>query len=390
MKKYDVIILGAGASGVFCAANIFDGLKVAVIEHNEKPLLKVKISGGGRCNFTNENITYNNYKSENNKFCISALKQFTSEDFVNLVKSQNISFSHKKLGQLFCDNKSDEIIKMLKNLSKKNNIDFIYNSEIKNLSKNKNEFILETSIGKFASKNAVVATGGMSFNNLGATDVGYKIARSFGIKIIEPKPALVPLVLSEKERFSDLSGLSLVVKVECDKKEYKDDLLFTHFGLSGPAILKISSYWDHGKDIKIDFSPNRNLNEYFVNSKRKNSKKKISTLLSVVLPNKLALYLVEQNLSDIEIGNISDKKLEEFASKVHNFKLSPTGTKGFNMAEVTKGGVDVNEISSKTFESKKVEGLYFIGEVLDVAGDLGGYNLQWAWSSAYAASQNIY
>ena len=390
MKKYDVIILGAGASGMFCAANIYDGLKVAVVDHNEVALSKVKISGGGRCNFTNENISHDNYVSKNNKFCISALKQFTSQDFIQIVKENDIEFSHKKLGQLFCVNKSGEIIKLLKKLCSNKDINFIYNSSIKKVSRNEDIFVVETSKGKLSAKNVVVATGGMSFVNLGATDIGYKIARDFGIKIVEPKPALVPLLLNEQERFDKLSGLSLNVKVRCENKEYKDDLLFTHFGLSGPAILKISSYWDHGKTIEIDFLPSRDIKKYFQDSKSKFPKKKLSTLLSVILPNKLVLHIMERHFKDIEIGNISDVKLENFASLIHNYKLTPNGTKGFAMAEVTKGGVDVNEISSKTFESKRISNLFFIGEVLDVAGDLGGYNLQWAWSSGYAASQNIY
>ncbi len=341
MKK-QVVIIGAGASGLMCAIEAGKrGRKVIVIDHSGSAGRKIFASGGGRCNFTNLNIGEENYISTNEGFVRSALARFTPDKITELLKKHNISYRHKTAGQLFCAGSSRQVVNMLMQECKKAGVTFLLNNKIETIEKKDATFIIKCGQKTFKADALVVATGGLSYPKLGASDFGYKIARQFGIKVTECRPALVPLRfgVSDMRIVGNLSGVSLKVKVTCNKQSFVDDMLFTHSGLSGPAILQISSYWRPGDVIILNLPSDQHL------------------------PRRLA------------------------GLDLHNWKLKPIGTMGYNEAEVTSGGVDTKEISSKTFESRKISGLYFIGEVLDVTGQLGGYNLHWAWASGFAAGQ---
>ncbi len=384
MKQYDVIIVGAGASGLICAGELgLRGVKTLVLNSGDKIGKKIKIAGGGRCNFTNLNVSKDNYVSNNPNFVISALKQFSNYDFIEMVKEAKIPYYEKKDGQLFCKNSSLDIINMLSKRCEQGSVKIINNYIVDDVVKQDDAYIVNSD---YKTENLVIAAGGMSYKNLGASDIGYKIARKFGLKIIEPKPALVPLVIDGCDK---LKGISLNVKVKFGKQSFTDDMLFTHFGLSGPAILKISNYWNKGEVIEIDLVPEIDIYDFLIKERESGNKKKLVNLLNGILPERLAEFIAKEMKINGNILELSNKKIREIANRINNWQVTPSKTKGFDMAEVTKGGVDVNEISSKTFESKKHNGLYFIGEVLDVTGELGGFNLQWASSSGASMARNL-
>lgn len=385
---FDVIIIGAGASGTACAAAASQrGLKTAVLEHCAAGLNKVRISGGGKCNFTNLNAEASAYVSQNPKFALSALRQFSQHDFIKMMHDEKIAYYEKTQGQLFCRDSSDAIIKMLQKQAKK--AKFFYNTRIGNIEKN-GEIFEVTANGKvFTSGSLVIACGGASYPNIGATEDGYKIAKKFSLKVIPYKPALVPLNLDNEtmKKTLALKGIALDAEVRCNKFCIRENILFTHFGLSGPAILQASLYWNKGDTVCINFLPEENAQAFLLQAKEQTPQKKISSVLKTRFPDRFVNFLLEGK--DGNIGETSNKTLAALAEKTGNWQTVPVGTQGFRLAEVTAGGVDTNEISSQTMEAKKVKGLFFIGEVLDITGRLGGYNLQWAWSSGFTAGKYV-
>lgn len=386
-KNFDVIILGAGASGLFCAMTAAQrGYNVAVLEHNNQALKKTGISGGGKCNFTNLGANAKNYVSENPHFVISALKQFSPQDVLDFFLERNLAYKEKAPGQLFCQNSAQEIIDILHRECRQ--VSFFYNSQIKEIIHSQN-FCLSTNNGDFSASSLVIATGGVSYPALGASELGYQIAKQFGHKVIPFKPALVPLNLDNElmKKTIKLQGISLPVTITCGKFSISDQILFTHFGLSGPAILQTSLYWNKNEPLLIDLLPQQNAAEYLLQQKRNNIKKKTGALLKAFFPDRVIEFLIEGQ--DQFIAEVSERKIRELGQRINHWEVTPCGTQGFKLAEVTKGGVDVNEISSQTMESKKVKGLYFIGEVMDVTGQLGGFNLQWAWSSGRVCGQHL-
>jgi predicted Rossmann fold flavoprotein len=388
-KTYDIIIVGAGASGIFAATQIDSSKSVLVIDANEKKLRKLFVSGGGRCNFTNINASKDYYASNNSKFCISALRQFTPQDFIDMVEEDKIPYSEKHMGQMFCDDSSLDIIKMLDSMLGKN-VQSQMKTKVLYAIKAGDEFKVKTNKGLFKAKTLIVASGGKSFDKLQASDIGFKIAEGFDIPVIEPQPALVGLA---SKQFTELSGSSTPVVISINPstgsgtRKISDDLLFTHKGLSGPAILKASLF--AGDKITINFYPKADVFEFLKEKKSEKPKAKIDKTLIEIMPKKAASFFLKGINIETEMANISDKTLRQVASKINQFEFAITGTLGYDTAEVTKGGVDTKYISSKTMESTTVPNLYFIGEVLDVTGYLGGYNLQWAWSSSYACAQAL-
>ena len=385
--KFDVIIIGAGAAGLFCAIEAGKrGRKVLVIEHNSQIARKILISGGGRCNFTNKNVSAENFISNNPHFCKSALARYTPQNFTELVKKHNIEFYEKKLGQLFCKTSSRQIVEMLLLECEKAKVEFFIDCSVKNVEKNK-VFELETTCGYFTCESLVIATGGLSFPKIGATDFGYKIARQFNLKIVETKPSLVPLIFADGKSFGKLAGVSVDSLVSCGKEFFRENILFTHRGLSGPAILQISNYWRKEKFVSIDLLPTENAFEIF--EKNNESKQNLDNFLSRLLPNRFAEIFTAHQFSNKPLNQLSKKEIESIAESINNWQVKFDETEGYHKAEVTLGGVDTNELSSQTMESKRVKNLYFIGEVIDVTGWLGGYNFQWAWSSGFAAGQSV-
>ncbi len=392
MKFFDVIIIGAGAAGLMCAAEAGKrGRRVLLIDLAKNVGEKIRISGGGRCNFTNLNISADNFLSNNPAFFISALKRFTQHDFIALVEKHNIAYHQKTLGRLFCNGSARQIINMLLSGCNDNKVEIILETKVNNVTKIADHFGLDTSEGVFCCKSVVIASGGLSIPKMGATDFGYKIAKNFGLKIIEPTPALVPFTFDDKmlEKTKSLAGVSVPAIASFGKRKFYENLLFTHKGLSGPVILQISSYYKKGDEITINLAPKTDVFLYLQDEKINKPKQEIQNALAMILPKSLALYILLQNNCLGLLGAISNQKLKEVANAINNWKIIPAGTEGFAKAEVTLGGVDTDEISSKTFECKKIANLYFIGEVLDVTGHLGGYNFQWAWSSGYAAGQYV-
>lgn len=387
-KKYDVIVIGAGAAGLMAA--IYAGQKgkrVLLIEHTNKIGEKIRISGGGRCNFTNLYTSSNNFICQNRHFVKSALSSYTQHDFINLIKSYNIAYHEKTLGQLFCDGSSKQIIDMLLDLCKKYQVDINLSCRVNDVSKS-SEFQINSDLGIFTSNALIIATGGLSIPKMGASDFGYQIAVKFGLKILPTKPALVPLTVPEEnlKLFTELRGVSNYSIVTYRDTIFAENILFTHRGLSGPAILQISSYLDklEGEEISINLLPNLDLTQEFVENK--NNKQTIRHYLKTHLTNRLVDNLALLNSDfDRTITDLKKEKLLFIAKSLHNFQVLTSGSEGYEKAEVTFGGVDTDELSSKTMESIKVPSLFFIGEVVDVTGWLGGYNFQWAWSSGFAA-----
>lgn len=385
--KFDAIIIGAGAAGLFCASVAGKlGKHVLVVEHNAQTGRKILISGGGRCNFTNIEVKAENFISSNPHFCKSALARYTPQDFIELVKKYRIEFYEKKLGQLFCRESSRQIVEMLLAECEKAKAALRTNCRVTAVRKN-DLFEIETNQGIFTAENLIIATGGLSFPKIGATDFGYKIARQFGLKIKETRPSLVPLVFSTNENFGKLAGVSVDSIVSTGNHSFRENILFTHRGLSGPAILQISNYWQKGKKISIDLLPDRNALELL--EKNLSGKQNLDNFLGKFLPNRFAEIFTGNNLFNKPLNQLSRREIEKIAENLNQWQVSFDETEGYHKAEVTLGGIDTNELSSQTMESKKVAGLFLIGEVVDVTGWLGGYNFQWAWSSAFAAANSL-
>jgi predicted Rossmann fold flavoprotein len=384
---WDVIVIGGGAAGLFCAVEAGRrGRSVLVLEHAERVGKKIGISGGGRCNFTNIHTSAENFISANPHFCKSALARYTPADFISLVEKHGIKYHEKKLGQLFCDDSSSQIIDMLLRECLDAGVEIRCNCQVLSLQK-ENSFRIETNQGSFVSSSLVIATGGLSIPPLGATDFGYRIARQFGLRIEETRPALVPLTLTPQMlgQLSSLSGVSLDVIAECYGKEFRENILITHRGLSGPAILQISSYWRPREPIYINLLPGEDIFDTL--TRNQSSSVELVNLLARRLPRRFAEAWCELYTASKPLRQYDKRELDEIAQRIHRMQITPSGTEGFRKAEVTAGGVATTELSSQTMEAKRVPGLYFIGEVVDVTGQLGGYNFQWAWASAHAAGQ---
>lgn len=395
MQKKDVIIIGAGAAGLMCGITAGQrGRSVAILDHANKVGKKILMSGGGRCNFTNYYAEPTNFLSHNPHFCKSALSRYTQWDFIALVEKHSIPYHEKKLGQLFCDNKAKDIVNMLLDECAQAGVEVRTECSIQQVDKVDDGFIIQTSQGKWHCQSLVIATGGLSIPTMGATGFGYDIAKQFGLKLFPTYAALVPFTLTPKllEQFDGLSGTSADALVSCNGQSFRENILFTHRGLSGPSILQISSYWQPGDAISINLFPDVDLYEHLKQVQKERPKAHINTVLAEQLTKKLADRLCELWFSayvDKPLAELSNEALQTITEQLQNWQLKPTGTEGYRTAEVTMGGVDTDEVSSKTFEAKKVPGLYFIGEVLDVTGHLGGFNFQWAWASGYAAGQYV-
>jgi|TARA_B110000495_G_scaffold94352_1_gene81522 predicted Rossmann fold flavoprotein len=391
-KKYDVIIIGAGAAGLMSAIEAGKrGKIVFLIDHSTKIAEKIRISGGGRCNFTNLYSNPSNFLSNNKHFCKSAFAKYTQNDFIDLIEKHNIEFFEKKLGQLFCNTSAKEIIDMLVKECIENNVNIDLETKVISLSKTENEYIIKTNKGTYTSKSMVIATGGLSIPKIGASDFGYRIAKQFDLKVTDLFPALVPLTFEEKELefCKSLAGVSLNASVKVDKTIFNEGLIFTHRGISGPSILQISSYWKSGQPISINLLPGHNMDIILKQRRNETPKQTLSNVLADYLPNKLALAICNKFLINQKIADASNEILKKLSDFVNNWIVYPKGTEGYKTAEVTLGGIDTKEISSSTMECIKHPGLFFIGEVLDVTGHLGGHNFQWAWSSGFVAGQNV-
>jgi predicted Rossmann fold flavoprotein len=389
--SYDVIIAGAGAAGLMCAGIAGQrGHRVLLLEQARQPGEKIRISGGGRCNFTNLHTGPANFLSDNPRFCRSALSGYTQRDFIALVERYGIAWHEKTRGQLFCDGSSRQIIDMLLSECRKAHAQLRLGLRISAVSKGENGFVVVTDQGEFRSRALVVATGGPSIPKMGSSGFGYKIAEQFGLKIVPPRAALVPLTFDAAllAQFKELSGLSVEAVVSCGKTSFDEALLFTHRGLSGPAILQISSYWREGHDIVIDMAPDIDVLARLKAARRDHPRQELASALGF-LPRRLAQITAERIAGPLRLADFSDKLLSGAAAAIKQWHVRPSGTEGYRTAEVTLGGVDTAELSSKTFESRSVPGLYFIGEVVDVTGHLGGFNFQWAWSSGYAAGRHV-
>lgn len=383
----DVIVVGAGASGLMCALEAGKrGRSVLILEHTPRIGSKIRVSGGGRCNFTNTDVTRDHYLSENSRFATSALARFTPWDFLALVQAHGIRHEAREGGQLFCTGSAEQIVDMLKGECERVGARFVLDCGIQEVRKGE-LFEVSTSRGGFRAASLVVATGGLSAPNLGATNLGYAIARQFGIRVTPLKPALTPLRLgrNDAERFSALSGVSFRAAVTHRGIRFTGDVLFTHRGLSGPAILQISSYWDGTGAIAVDLLPETDIRR--VLDENRNSRMQLSTLLGRFLPGRLVKLWCDLQFKSAPLNQFSPRLLDNLTEALHHWEIQPIAAEGFNKAEVTSGGVSTDELSSKTMETRKVSGLYFTGEVIDVTGHLGGYNLHWAWASGYAAGQ---
>ena len=399
MQTCDVVIVGAGAAGLFCAGVAGQlGLSVLLIDHSPKVAEKIRISGGGRCNFTNRNIDvsapHKHFLSENPHFCRSALSRYTAQDFIELMQSYDIPFHEKHKGQLFCDRSAEDLIQMLLKECDKGNVLRWHGCGVKAISQFNQSYQLQTDQGDVQASAVVIATGGLSIPQIGATDFGYRIAEQFGLRLVARRPGLVPLTFDGAEwaPYASLAGLSLPVRIETGAKKtrmsFDEDLLFTHRGLSGPAVLQISSYWHEGQPLHLNLAPQENIEGSLMQAKVR-SKKLIANELGAWVPHRLAdAWVAQDSQWQRPVAEASDKALAQLAQKLSHWPLTPNGSEGYKKAEVTLGGVDTRDLSSQTMESKQ-PGLYFIGEVVDVTGWLGGYNFQWAWASAFACAQAL-
>ena len=388
--QYDVIIIGAGAAGMMCAIETGKrGRKVILVDHSKKIGEKIRISGGGRCNFTNLNTESSKFLSKNPKFVKSALSQYTQNDFINLIKKYEIKFHEKKLGQLFCDHSAQQIVEMLLKECELVNVTLKKGFNVTEINKDNDKYIVKTVDETYSSHSLIIATGGLSVPKIGATTFGYDTAKKFGLEIVETLPALVPLTFNEKilEICKELTGLSVEAIVSFNKVLFQEGMLFTHRGLSGPSILQISSYWKQGKDIKVNLSPKLNVYQFLEDKRKLNPKLDIRNIIGDILPSRLAQIICSENKVAGNISEISNKILKQLSNAINAWIINPIGSEGYRTAEVTLGGIDTKELSSKTMMSNKHKGLFFIGEVVDVTGHLGGYNFQWAWSSGYVAGQ---
>jgi predicted Rossmann fold flavoprotein len=387
IHSFDALVLGGGAAGLMCAIEAGKrGRKVALLEHADRLAKKILISGGGRCNFTNIHCTAENFLSANLHFVKSALARYTPQDFIAVVEKYHIPYHEKTLGQLFCDRSARDILAMLEEECRLAHVSIFLNTKVQQVTRG-DEFVLRAGEEEFRAPVLVVATGGLSIPRIGATSFGYDLARQFGIKIQEPRPGLVPLLFGEEERsrFCDLAGVSADVIASCDGQQFREKMLITHWGLSGPAILQISSYWRKSENIKIDLAPGKEITEVFRDGKASRTLPSLRSELRNVLPNRLADRWLEVHAPSSWTNSI----LADFERHIHAWKIAPAGTEGFGKAEVTVGGIDTDELSPKSMESRKVPGLFFIGELVDVTGHLGGHNFQWAWASGAAAGRAL-
>ncbi|AIT09909.1 membrane protein [Candidatus Francisella endociliophora] len=391
-NKYDVIIIGAGAAGLMCAIEAAKrGRNTLVLDHANKVGKKILMSGGGRCNFTNYNVAPDRYLADNQHFMKSALSRYTQWDFIGLVSDYNIPYHEKTLGQLFCDNKAKDIVNMLLSECDKYGAKIQLYTAIDKIYKKENSFYLHSKDHTYSCESLVIATGGLSIPTMGATGFGYKIAKQFDLKVNSQRAGLVPFIFNQKDqkRFSQLKGISVFCNVSNNKVSFDENILFTHKGLSGPAILQISSYWNTGENIQINLSPNKNISDFLSLKKEQRSKTTLKNTLSELLPKNLVAAFFEQDILEQRICDLHNDKITAIHDKIHQWKIYPQTNEGYKTAEVTLGGVSCDELSSKTLESNKVAGLYFVGEVIDVTGWLGGYNFQWAWASGWASGQVV-
>lgn len=397
MGRFDAVVIGGGAAGLFCAGMAGQlGAKVLLIDHSEKVAEKIRISGGGRCNFTNRDAGPANFISANPHFCRSALARYTPQDFLALVQRHRIPWHEKHKGQLFCDESSEDIIGMLLRECEQGRVTRWHGCAVQAVRSTAAGFELDTAQGSVRASKVVVATGGLSIPKIGATDFGYRMARQFGHHIVETRPALVPLTFDAAvwAPFSALSGLSLPVEIRTGLAKggmaFLEDLLFTHRGLSGPAVLQISSYWQAGSPLRLNLAPQLDLAHHLTQAKS-GSKRKLRTELAALLPQRLAEGWLARHptIADRPLADLRDRDLQALAQSLQAWELTPSGTEGYRKAEVTVGGVDTRELSSQTLESRRTPGVFFIGEVVDVTGWLGGYNFQWAWASAAACAQAL-
>lgn len=402
MITTDVLVIGAGAAGLMCAAQAgYRGKSVVVVDMGKKPARKVLISGGGRCNFTNENTSPENYLCQNPHFAKSALSRYSAQDFIDLVDRHGLKYHHKTLGQLFCDDSAQDLVDILMTECNWAGVKLELRSEVLSVSKVKSKetgddgqgYLVTTSDKSYQCKSLVVASGGLTMPKLGATAIGYKIAEQFNLNVLETLAALVPFTLHEhdKQRFDGLSGISLLTEVTSeDGTRFKENILFTHRGLSGPAILQISSFWRAGQAVTINLLPEHNLSETLSQWQSEQGQKSVKNLLATLLPKRFVEVLVKDGvIADKPIKQLNHPEITALSDYLHAWQIKPNGTEGYRTAEVTLGGVDTDELSSKTFESKKQQGLFFIGEVIDVTGWLGGYNFQFCWASGYACGQAV-
>ncbi len=382
-------MIGGGAAGLMCAIEAGKrGRSVVVLEHNAQVGRKILISGGGRCNFTNIHTSAANFLSGNPHFAKSALARYKPADFVALVEKHGIPYHEKALGQLFCDRSAEDIVTMLERECAAAGVRILTRCAVTSLEAG---FVLETSAGRLETKSVVVATGGLSIPKMGATALGYEIAREFGLRVANRRPALVPLTFDRQDaaRYEGLAGVSALVDAAADCHTFREKMLFTHRGLSGPAILQASSYWRPGAPVSIDLLPQADFARIAAEARAAGEKLEIRTVLARFLPKRLAERWFELNGGSRPVASISDRELERVAAALHCWEVHPAGTEGYEKAEVTAGGVDTAELSSKTMESRKIPGLFFVGEVVDVTGHLGGFNFQWAWASGYSAGQYV-
>ena len=393
MIVQDVLIIGGGAAGLFCAMEAGKrGREVTVIEHREQVGKKILISGGGRCNFTNMHAAPENFLSENPHFCKSALARYTPWDFVGLVERHGISYHEKELGQLFCDLSARQIVKMLTDECQDAGVRIEVNCKVESVEKTAHGFNVQTSLGTIQTTSLVVATGGLSIPKMGATGFGLNLATQFGLEVVPTRAALVPLTFDEKAlaEYRDLSGIALPVEVRCHDGCFAGGMLFTHRGISGPSILQISSYWKSHDELRVNLLPSRDVNLWLAERRRERPAAELKTILAEALPNRLAQRIGEAfSGGSRPLRQYRESELREIADTIQEWSFRPAGTEGYRTAEVMLGGVNTNELSSTTLASKKVPGLHFIGEVVDVTGHLGGFNFQWAWASGYAAGQVV-
>jgi len=392
MKIIDVIIIGAGAAGLMCGIEAgARGRKVLVLDKSNKAGKKILMSGGGRCNFTNMFTTHEQFLSHNPHFCKSALSRYTQWDFIAMVNRHKIAYFEKTLGQLFCEEKSSLIVEMLLTECKKNQVLVQLNQTITSVKKIEDKFIVNCADEVYLCNSLVIATGGLSIPTLGSSPFGFKLAAQFGLAVFPTRAGLVPFTLQphDKQRFESLAGISVESIVSCNNTSFQENILFTHRGLSGPAILQISSYWHPGDTLEIKFLPQLDLYKELLQAKNESAETHLKTILANYIAKRVLIVFYENINLDKPLKQYSDKELLEAAIILQCWSIKPNATEGYRTAEVTLGGVDCNEISSQTFEAKKVKGLYFVGEVLDVSGWLGGYNFQWAWSSGWAAGQVV-
>lgn len=391
MEAFDLVVLGAGAAGMMCATVAGQrGRRVLILEHNQRPGAKILISGGGRCNFTNLHVAPERFISANPHFCKSALSRYTQHDFIAMVERHRIPYHEKTLGQLFCDGSSREILAMLLEECAAAQVELRTAHRVTGITRS-DRFRIETDHGTFIAPAIALATGGLSIPSLGASGFAYDLARRFGLAIVEPRPGLVPLKFAGEvlALCRDLTGVSADAVVSCGRASFRESILFTHRGLSGPAILQISSYWREGEAISIDLAPGLDADAFLKDRRRSRPRAEVKTVLAEILPNRLADKVAESTTDGAQIANLSDRALGAIAQRLKRWELRPAGSEGWAKAEVTAGGIDTAGLSSRTMEAREVPGLYVIGEAVDVTGWLGGYNFQWAWSSGWCAGQAL-